>query len=78
MALSPLFWLIALVLLAATIAVLVVPLLRRSPGVEAPADQSAAIAVFRDHKRQIEADFTAGSITAAERDTALDDLPLRA
>jgi len=77
MALSPLFWLIAFALLAATMAVLLVPLLRRSSGVPAPADQSAAIAVFRDHKRQIEADFTAGSITTAERDTALEDLTAR-
>ena len=77
MPLSPLFWLIAFALLAATMAVLVVPLLRRSSGVPAPADQSAAIAVFRDHKRQIEADFTAGSITTAERDTALEDLTAR-
>src|SRR5260221_8646554 len=77
MALSPLFWLIAFALLAATMAVLVVPLLRRSAGVGAPADQSDAITVFRDHKRQIEADFTAGSITTAERDTALEDLTAR-
>jgi cytochrome c-type biogenesis protein CcmH len=77
MALSPLFWLIAFALLVATMAVLVVPLLRRSAGVAAPADQSAAIAIFRDHKRQIDADFSAGSITTAERDTALEDLTAR-
>jgi len=77
MASSPLFWLLAFALVAGTLMLLVFPLLRRSAGVAAPADQSAAIAVFRDHKRQIEADFTAGSITTAERDTALDDLTAR-
>src|SRR4030095_13215800 len=77
MALSPLFWLIALALLVATMTVLVLPLLRRAAGVEPPAAQSAAIAVFRDHKRQIDADFAAGTITTAERDTALDDLTAR-
>ncbi|MEO8751986.1 MAG: c-type cytochrome biogenesis protein CcmI [Casimicrobiaceae bacterium] len=74
MALSPLFWMIALALLVATLTILVWPLLRRPRAAEAPEAQSAATAVFRDHKRQIEADFTAGTITIAERDTALADL----
>ena len=77
MALSPLFWLIALALLAGTLAILVLPLLRRSAAGDAPEDRSAATAVFRDHKRQIESDFAAGVITIAERDTALDDLTAR-
>jgi cytochrome c-type biogenesis protein CcmH len=77
MALSPFFWLIALVLLVATMTILVVPLLRRSTAGKAPEDRTAATAVFRDHKRQIEADFAAGTITTAERDTALDDLTAR-
>ena len=77
MALSPLFWLIALALLVATMTILVLPLLRRSTAGRAPEDRTAATAVFRDHKRQIEADFAAGTITTAERDTALDDLTAR-
>jgi cytochrome c-type biogenesis protein CcmH len=77
MASSPLFWLIAFALVAGTLTLLVFPLLRRSAGQDAPAAQSAAIAVFRDHKRQIDADFDAGTITTAERDTAIDDLTAR-
>ena len=77
MASSPLFWLIAFALVAGTLTLLVFPLLRRSAGGDAPADQSAATAVFRDHKRQIDADFAAGSITTAERDTAIEDLTAR-
>jgi len=74
---SPLFWVFALVLLAATLAVLLLPLLRRSRAAEAPADQSAATAVFRDHKRQIEADHAARTIDDTERDAALVDLTAR-
>lgn len=77
MASSPLFWLLAFALIAGTLTLLLFPLLRRSAGRDAPADQSAATAVFRDHKRQIDADFAAGSITTAERDIALDDLTTR-
>lgn len=74
---SPLFWVLALVLLAGTLAALLLPLLRRSRGVDAPADQSAATAVFRDHKRQIEDDYASRAITAEERDAALADLTAR-
>ncbi len=77
MASSPLFWLLAFALLAGTLAMLVVPLVRRSPEAAAPGDETAATAVFRDHQRQIEADFAAGAITAAERDTALAELIAR-
>jgi len=77
MASSPLFWLLAFVLVAGTLTLLVIPLLRRSASGDAPADQLAATAVFRDHKRQIDADFAAGSITTAERDTAVEDLTAR-
>lgn len=74
---SPLFWVLALVLLAATLAALLLPLLRRSTGAEAPADQSAATAVFRDHKRQIEHDYASRAISAEERDASLTDLTAR-
>ena len=74
---SPLFWVLAFALLAATLAILLVPLLRRASAGEAPADQAAAIAVFRDHKRQVEEDYAAHAITATERDAALADLAQR-
>ena len=74
---SPLFWLFAFALLIGTLAFLVPPLLRRAAAADAPADASAATAVFRDHKRQIEADFAANAITAEERDAALADLAAR-
>jgi cytochrome c-type biogenesis protein CcmH len=74
---SPLFWVIALALLVATLATLLWPLLRRSAGTNAPADRSAATAVFRDHKRQIEDDFATRAIGAEERDAALADLAAR-
>jgi cytochrome c-type biogenesis protein CcmH len=77
MASSPLFWVLALALVAATLALLVLPLLRRSAAREAPADESAATAVFRDHKRQIDADYAARTISEAERDAALAELTRR-
>ncbi len=77
MASSPLFWVIALALCAGTLALLVVPLLRRAAAPSAPADDSAATAVFRDHKRQVDADFDARIITADERDAAIAELTRR-
>ena len=77
MASSPLFWFLALVLVAGTLALLLVPLLRRSTVREGPADESAATAIFRDHKRQIEADHAARTIDDAERDAALAELARR-
>ncbi len=74
---SPLFWVIAFILLAATLAILLLPLLRRSTAAEPPPDRTAATAVFRDHKRQIEDDFAARRISEAERDAAVADLTAR-
>lgn len=76
MAFSPLFWVAALVLVAGTLLLLVVPLLRRTAA-DAPLDESATTAVFRDHKRQIDADFEAGATNAVERDAALAELTQR-
>lgn len=73
---SPLFWLIALALVVATLAILVWPLLRRDRA-QAPAEETAATAVFRDHKRQLDDEFAAGTLSAAERDTAVSDLVAR-
>ncbi|HTP98848.1 MAG TPA: c-type cytochrome biogenesis protein CcmI [Casimicrobiaceae bacterium] len=77
MAASPLFWILALALVAGVLAVLVAPLLRRATATDAPADESAATAVFRDHKRQIDADYEARTISAPERDAALAELAQR-
>ncbi len=74
---TSIFWLVALALVAGTLGLLVIPLLRRRAMASGPADEAAAAAVFRDHKRQVEADFTAGSIDAAGRDEALADLVTR-
>jgi cytochrome c-type biogenesis protein CcmH len=77
MASSPLFWLVALALLAAILAWIVTPLLRRKTIVDAPENVSATTAVYRDHKRQVESDFAAGVISEGERDTALAELTRR-
>ena len=74
---TALFWLAALALVVGTVALLLIPLLRRRAFFPGPADEAAATAVFRDHKRQVEADFAAGSIDARERDEALADLARR-
>lgn len=74
---SPLFWIVALALVAVTLAWLVVPLLRRTAKVHGPEDESATTAVYRDHKRQVEADLASGAITPEERDAALAELTQR-
>jgi cytochrome c-type biogenesis protein CcmI len=56
----PLFWLSAFALAAAVLVALVWPLLRQRRS-EAPEDEAAATAIFRDHKRQLDADFAAGT-----------------
>ena len=77
MASSPLFWLVALVLVAGALAWVVAPLLRRTTKTDAPEDAAAMTAVYRDHKRQIEADFAAGVVTAEERDAAVAEIARR-
>lgn len=73
----PLFWLIVLLLVAATLAVLVWPLLRtRAVGPSEP-DDAASTDVYRDQKRQLDAELTAGAITPAERDAGLNELAAR-
>ncbi|MFO1306215.1 MAG: c-type cytochrome biogenesis protein CcmI [Burkholderiales bacterium] len=74
---SPLFWIVVLALVAGTLAWLVIPLLRRTSAADGPEDATAAAAVYRDHKRQIEADLAAGAITPEERDAALAELTQR-
>ena len=59
---STTFWALALALVLATLTALVVPLLRSRARREGPAPDDAAAAVYRDQKRQIDADFAAGAI----------------
>ena len=73
---TPLFWLFAFVLALGVLAALVWPLMRQRKS-DAPGDEAATIAIFRDHKRQIDADFAAGRSSAAERDAAQAELVAR-
>ena len=74
---APAFWLVALLMLAATVAALVWPLLRRRGAVRAEAEDAATTDVYRDQKRQLDADWAAGAITREERDRGLDELSSR-
>jgi cytochrome c-type biogenesis protein CcmH len=74
---TPIFWLSAFVLAAIVLAALVWPLLRRRSSREAPGDEAAATAIFRDHKRQLDAEFAAGTLSAAERDAGQAELVAR-
>ena len=72
MPLSPLFWLVALLLAAGTVTALVWPLLRRDA--MAPQADGTATDIYRDQKRQLDDELAAGAITRAERDAQLNEL----
>jgi cytochrome c-type biogenesis protein CcmH len=72
-----LFWSIAALLVAATLGVLLWPLLRRSLHRDALDPDAAAIAVFRDQKRALDAEYAAGTITVEERDAAAGEITRR-
>jgi cytochrome c-type biogenesis protein CcmH len=72
-----LFWFIATLLVALTLGMLLWPLLRPRQIAAAPDDDSAAIAVYRDQKRALDAECAAGAITQAERDATLAELARR-
>ena len=74
---TPIFWLSAFALATVVLVVLVWPLLRRRSSQAAPGDEAAATAIFRDHKRQLDAEFAAGTLSAAERDAAQAELVAR-
>jgi len=71
-----LFWLAALVLVVLTLVALAWPLLRQGSRT-APAEANAAHAVYRDHKRQLDDDLAAGTLTPAEHRAAIEDLVQR-
>ncbi|MFI4925011.1 MAG: c-type cytochrome biogenesis protein CcmI [Vicinamibacteria bacterium] len=72
-----LFWLIAFALVVATLAALVVPLLRRSPARSRPAEADAAAAIYRDQSRQLDDDVAVGVISADERERAHEEIVAR-
>jgi cytochrome c-type biogenesis protein CcmH len=72
----PVFWALALVLLALTLAVLVWPLVRRR-AVEAPSEASARAAVYRDQKRQLDEELAAGALSSEDHAAALRELAQR-
>ncbi len=72
-----LFWFIATLLIALTLGMLLWPLLRARQVTAAPDADSAAIAVYRDQKRALDAECAAGVITQAERDATLAELARR-
>jgi cytochrome c-type biogenesis protein CcmH len=75
----PLFWLAALALVVVTLAALLWPLLRRRASAEgdAPEELAATTSVYRDQKRQLDADLAAGAITEPEHAAAQDELVSR-
>jgi len=72
-----LFWSLATLLLAVTLAVLVVPLLRRHAATDAPDVDTAATAVYRDQKQALDAEYADGIISATEREAAVAELSHR-
>ncbi len=69
------FWLSIAALTLAAVAVVLRPLLRARPADAAVSDDDARrLAVYRDRRREIEADRDAGRIDAAEADRAIDEL----
>ncbi len=73
----PLFWILATLLVVATLGFLTWPLLRAKARDDAPDADGAAIAVFRDHKRWLDSEHSAGEITTVERDAALTEITRR-
>ena len=72
----PIFWAVALVLLALTVTVLLRPLMRRRAP-SAPSEAAARLAVYRDQKRQLDDDLAAGVLAPAEHAASVDELARR-
>ena len=71
------FWLLAALLVAVTLALLLRPLLRAPDVGAAPDADAATIAVYRDQKQALDADCADGVITPGERDAAVTELARR-
>jgi cytochrome c-type biogenesis protein CcmH len=72
-----LFWSLALLLLAVTLAFLLPPLLRNRRPAASPDADAATVAVYRDQKRALDAEFADGVISGEERDAAVAELTRR-
>jgi cytochrome c-type biogenesis protein CcmH len=72
----PWFWIAVAALVAASLIALVWPLLR-APRREGPLEDDAMAAVYRDHRRQLDADRDAGTLSAEEHARAVDELVRR-
>jgi len=72
----PVFWAVALALLALTLGTLLWPLLRRTTA-EAPSEEAARVAVYRDQKRQLDDDLAAGVLSSADHAAGVDELARR-
>ena len=77
MPIVPLFWIVAVLLVAGVLAAIVWPLLRNAAGDRSGGEASAATSVYRDQKRQLDEEFAAGAISADERDAAIEELAAR-
>ena len=71
------FWSLAALLIAVTLALLLRPLLRARDVGAAPDADAAAIAVYRDQKQALDAECADGVITPDERDAAVAELARR-
>jgi cytochrome c-type biogenesis protein CcmI len=63
----PVFWTLAALMVAVTLGILTWPLLRGARRVDQPDANDASLAVLRDQKRVLDAEYAAGSIGEAER-----------
>lgn len=77
MSTATLFWILALVLVLATLAALVAPLFRAGRTHGRPADAEASAAVYRDRKHELDAEVAAGAIGADEREATGAELVAR-
>jgi cytochrome c-type biogenesis protein CcmH len=72
-----LFWSLVALLIAVTLVVLLVPLLKHRHASEGPDPDAATTAVYRDQKQALEAEYADGVITGEEREAAVAELSHR-
>jgi len=76
MSTAPVFWAVALALVALTLAVLLWPLVRRTR-TQAPSEEAARAAVYRDQKRQLDEDLARGVLSGVDHAAAVGELAQR-